>query len=452
MTVICYNCKGEGHISKQCTKPKRKRDDSWFKDKLLLVQAQANGQILHEEELAFLADLGITEGQVTWTIITHSAAYQADDLDAYNSYCDELNTAKVALMANLSHYGSDVLAEVYNPDNIDNNMINQNPSPSCTPTRVEVPKQLPKEKGLIIAALKNELRKLKGKALVDNAEVVATACYTQNCSIIRLRHGKTPYELLHAKLPDLSFFYVYGALCYSANDSENLGKLQSKADIENISDASSFSDVIPNVVHTAATNSKHINTWTKDHPLDNIIVKPKTYKDALTQACWIEAMQEELNEFERLKVWELIPRLDKVMVINLKWIYKEYFSLVARLDAIQIFLAFAAHMNMIVYQMDVKTAFLNGILREEVYVSQSDGFVDKDNLNHVYKFKKALYGLKQAPHAWYDLLSKILLFQEISKGTVDPTLFIRRQGKDIFLVQIYVDDIIFASTTPELCD
>ncbi|GKB87421.1 retrovirus-related pol polyprotein from transposon TNT 1-94 [Tanacetum coccineum] len=279
---------------------------------------------------------------------------------------------------------------------------------------------------------------------------------------------------------------------------------------ENDSEASSSSNVIPTVVHTAAPNSEHVNKWTKDHPLENIIgelerpvstrlqlheqalfcyydafltsVKPKNYKDALTQACWIEAMQEELNEFECLEVWELVPRPDKVMVITLKWIYKvkldelggilknkarlvargyrqeegidfeESFAPVARLDAIRIFLAYVAHMNMIVYQMDVKTAFLNGILREEVYVSQPDGFVDQDNLNHVYKLKKALYGLKQAPRAWYDLLSKFLLSQEFSKGTVDPTLFIRRQGKDILLVQIYVDDIIFASTTPELCD
>ncbi|GJT44295.1 retrovirus-related pol polyprotein from transposon TNT 1-94 [Tanacetum coccineum] len=124
-TVICYNCKGEGHMSKQCTKPKRKRDDSWFKDKVLLVQAQASGQILHEEELAFLADPGIPEGQATQTVITHNAAYQADDLDAYDSDCDELNTAKVTLMANLSHYGSDALAEVHNHDNINNNMLNQ---------------------------------------------------------------------------------------------------------------------------------------------------------------------------------------------------------------------------------------------------------------------------------------------------------------------------------------
>ncbi|GJT94651.1 hypothetical protein Tco_1090169 [Tanacetum coccineum] len=126
MIVTCYNYKGEGHMSKQCTKTRRKRDDSWFKDKVLLVQAQASGQILHEEELAFLADPGIPEGQATQTVITYNAAYQADDLDAYDSDCDELNTAKVTLMTNLSHYGSDALAEVHNHhNNMNNNMINQ---------------------------------------------------------------------------------------------------------------------------------------------------------------------------------------------------------------------------------------------------------------------------------------------------------------------------------------
>nr|GFD32446.1 retrovirus-related Pol polyprotein from transposon TNT 1-94 [Tanacetum cinerariifolium] len=88
---------------------------------------------------------------------------------------------------------------------------------------------------------------------------------------------------------------------------------------------------------------------------------------------------------------------------------------------------------MVVYQMDVKTTFLNGNLREEVYVSQPDGFVDADNLNHVYKLKKALYGLKQAPRAWYDMLSSFLLSQDFSKGSVDPTLFIRRNGNDLLL-------------------
>nr|GEU44260.1 hypothetical protein [Tanacetum cinerariifolium] len=116
---------GERHMSKQCTKPKRKRDMSWFKDNVLLVQAQANGQILHEEELAFLADPGIAEAQTTQNVITNNAAYQADDLDAYDSDCDEINSAKVALMANLSHFGSDDLAEVYNQDNVTHTMINE---------------------------------------------------------------------------------------------------------------------------------------------------------------------------------------------------------------------------------------------------------------------------------------------------------------------------------------
>ncbi|GJX50441.1 retrovirus-related pol polyprotein from transposon TNT 1-94 [Tanacetum coccineum] len=199
--------------------------------------------------------------------------------------------------------------------------------------------------------------------------------------------------------------------------------------------------------------SEHLSKWTKDHPLQNIIgdpsrpvstrlqlheqapfcyydafltsVEPKTYKDALTQSCWIEAMQEELHEFERLEVWKLVPRPDKVMVITLKWTYKvkldelggilknkarlvahgyrqeegidfkESFAPVARLEAVWIFLAFAAHMNIL---------------------------------------KKALYGLKQAPRAWYDLFSSFLLSQGFSKGTVDPTLFISRKGKDILLI------------------
>nr|GFA67012.1 retrovirus-related Pol polyprotein from transposon TNT 1-94 [Tanacetum cinerariifolium] len=223
-------------------------------------------------------------------------------------------------------------------------------------------------------------------------------------------------------------------------------------------------------MHSSSTASPHSNVqtnhpiphhnskWTKDHPLNNIIGQLSRL--------------EELNEFERLEVWELVPRPDKVMVITLKSIYKvkldelggilknkarlvargyrqeegidfeELFAPVARLEAIRIFLAYATHKNMVVYQMDVKTVFLNGNLREEVYVSQPDGFVDPDNLNHVYKLKKALYGLKQAPRAWYDMLSSFLLSKDFSKGSVDPTLFIRRNGNDLILVQIYVDDII----------
>ncbi|GJV02211.1 retrovirus-related pol polyprotein from transposon TNT 1-94 [Tanacetum coccineum] len=102
--------------------------------------------------------------------------------------------------------------------------------------------------------------------------------------------------------------------------------------------------------------------------------------------------------------------------------------------------------------MDVKTTFLNGELKEEVYVSQPEGFVDQDNPTHMYKLKKALYGLKQAPRAWYVMLSSFLISQHFSKGAIDPTLFTRKAGNELLLVQIYVDDIIFASTNIALCN
>ncbi|GJQ92099.1 retrovirus-related pol polyprotein from transposon TNT 1-94 [Tanacetum coccineum] len=129
--------------------------------------------------------------------------------------------------------------------------------------------------------------------------------------------------------------------------------------------------------------------------------------------------------------------------------FEESFAPVARLEAVQMFIAYAAHKNITIFQMDVKTAFLNGSLKEEVYVSQREGFIDPEFPDHVYRLKKALYGLKQAPHAWYDKLSSFLIEHGFTKGIVDPTLFTRRHGDDILLVQVYVDDIIFGSTNPD---
>nr|GEX20681.1 hypothetical protein [Tanacetum cinerariifolium] len=192
------------------------------------------------------------------------------------------------------------------------------------------------------------------------------------------------------------------------------------------SDQSLSMDIIHTILHLEHQISETNSKWTKDHPLENIIgqlarpvstrlqlheqalfcyydafltyVKPKTYKDALTQSCGIEAMQEELNEFERLKNKARSVACGYRQEEGID--FEESFAPVARLEAIRIFLAFVAHKNMVVYQMDVKTAFLNGNLREEVYVSQPYRFVDPDKPNHVYKLKKALYGLKQAPRAW----------------------------------------------------
>ncbi|GJR35355.1 retrovirus-related pol polyprotein from transposon TNT 1-94 [Tanacetum coccineum] len=398
------------------------------------------------------------------------------------------------------------------------------------------------------------------------AEAVATACYTQNRSLIHTRHDKTPYELVHDKKPDLTFFRVFGALCYPTNDSEDLGKLQPTADIgifvgyapSRKGPAPTFltpgqisSGLVPNPVPAApyvpptnkeleilfqpmfdeymepprverpvspapavsvpvnSAGTPSSTTIDQDapspnnpfapvdnHPFINVfalepsseasssedLIKPKNFKSAITEDCWFQAMQDEIHEFDRLQVWELVPQPDCVMIIALKWIYKvkldeygdvlknkarlvakgyrqeegidfeESFAPVARIEAIRIFIANAASKNMTIYQMDVKTTFLNGELKEEVYVSQPEGFVDPDHPTHVYRLKKALYGLKQAPRAWYDTLSRFLLDNKFSKGAVDPTLFTRKTGKHILLVQIYVDDIIFASTDPKACE
>nr|GEZ29180.1 retrovirus-related Pol polyprotein from transposon TNT 1-94 [Tanacetum cinerariifolium] len=128
--------------------------------------------------------------------------------------------------------------------------------------------------------------------------------------------------------------------------------------------------------------------------------------------------------------------------------FEESFALVTRMEAIRIFLAYTAHKSFTVFQMDVKTTFLHGTLKEEVYMCQPEGFIDADHPGHVYKLKKALYRLKQAPRAWYDELWMFLLQNHFFKGTIDPTLFIRRFDNDILVVQVYVNDIIFGSTHP----
>ncbi|GJR54990.1 retrovirus-related pol polyprotein from transposon TNT 1-94 [Tanacetum coccineum] len=128
--------------------------------------------------------------------------------------------------------------------------------------------------------------------------------------------------------------------------------------------------------------------------------------------------------------------------------FEESFTPVARMEVIRIFLAYVAHKSFIVFQMDIKIAFLHGTLKEDVYMFQPEGFIDVDHPSHVYKLKKALYGLKQAPRAWYDELSKFLLQNHFFKGTIDPTLFIRHFDNDILVVQVYLDDIIFGYTNP----
>nr|GEU84112.1 retrovirus-related Pol polyprotein from transposon TNT 1-94 [Tanacetum cinerariifolium] len=372
-----------------------------------------------------------------------------------------------------------------------------------------------------------------GDSVIFRAEAVATACYTKNRSLIHTRHNKTPYELVHNKKPDLTFFRVFGALCYPTNDSEDLGKLQPTANIRifvgyapsrkdkfrartksgscnslcpptnndleilfqpmfdeypkppRVKRQVSPASAVQAPVNSAGTPSSTTidqdapslsfspsssalqshslhqgvaaeSTFMEDNPVDPVDNTPfinvfalELSSDALSSRDWIYKVRlDECGDVLKNKARLVAKLYRREEGID----FEESFAPVARIEAIRIFIANAVNKNMTIYQMDVKTTFLNGELKEEVYVSQPEGFVDPDHPTHVYHLKKALYGLKQAPQAWYDTLSRFLLDNKFSKGAVDPTLFTRKIGKHILLVQIYVDDIIFASTDPKACD
>ncbi|GJX19613.1 retrovirus-related pol polyprotein from transposon TNT 1-94 [Tanacetum coccineum] len=296
------------------------------------------------------------------------------------------------------------------------------------------------------------------------AKAINTACYTRNRSLIRLQS----YELMQDKKPDLSFFHVFGALCYPTNDNDDLGKLDAKADI---ADSYGFEQFSLGPGHNSMTLATSSSGLVPNHiPQQPCIPPPRNDWDRLFQLMFDEYFtppsiaDAPSSSIPSTKEQEHSPNIsqDKVLLIKLKWIYKvktdefggvlqnkarlvaqgfrqeegidfeEYFAPVARIEAIRIFVANTAHKNITIYQMDVKKDFLNGKLKEEVYISQPAGFIDQDNPSHVYKLKKALYSLKQAPF--------------------DPTLFTRQAGNDLLLVQIYVDDIIFASTNTAMCN
>ncbi|GJS61811.1 putative ribonuclease H-like domain-containing protein [Tanacetum coccineum] len=179
--------------------------------------------------------------------------------------------------------------------------------------------------------------------------------------------------------------------------------------------------------------------------------EPKRVSQALRDPAWVEAMQEELLQFKLQKVWILVDLPKGHRAIEEGVDYDEVFAPMARIEAIRLFLAYASYMGFMVYQMDVKSAFLYGQIEEEVYVCQPLGFEDPDHPDKVYKVVKALYGLHQAPRAWYDTLANYLLCNGFERGKI-KTLFIKRHKGHVLLFQIYVDDIIFGSTKKELCD
>ncbi|XP_062029072.1 uncharacterized protein LOC133745095 [Rosa rugosa] len=291
------------------------------------------------------------------------------------------------------------------------------------------------------------------------AEAISTACYTINRVFLRPGTDKTAYELWKGKKPNVGHFHAFGSICYILRDREHLGKFDVRSDegvflgyslnsrayrvygvyhkrtrvvMESIN--VSIDDQLVKQEESYADTSSTSNTLAEsklnndeeEEITDSIfeptptmrqgfkqfgfvsLVEPKNAREALLDDQWISAMQEELNQFARNDVW---------------------FKL---------------------FQMDVKTAFLNGILQEEVYVEQPQGFKDPHNLDHVYRLKKALYGLKQAPRAWYERLSNHLVGKGYTRGSIDKTLFVKQVKNDLIIAQVYVDDIVFGSTSKYL--
>ncbi|GKB17069.1 retrovirus-related pol polyprotein from transposon TNT 1-94 [Tanacetum coccineum] len=332
-----------------------------------------------------------------------------------------------------------------------------------------------------------------------------------NPPIVHGQKWTKDHPLENGKKPEVKYFRVFGSLCYPTNDYDDLGKLKAKADIgifvgyeptkkayriynkrtrkiqemvhvtfDELTKGMTFVQpstrlrpnsmaprhngagpeinnlqsgriefppgVHPYLVYVApsrapeiAPDSPSMTTVTKDAPAATTITSPSKTSPPDTGVDGPENTITTSGTRLVEKGYRQEAGID----------FEESFAPVARLEAIRLFIANAASQNMTIFQMDMKMAFLNGELNEVVYVSQPEGFVDPDQPTHVYKLKKALYGLKQAPRAWYDKLSRFLMSTRFSKGVVDPTLFTRKTGKHILLVQIYVDDIIFAFTNPK---
>ncbi|GKB31879.1 retrovirus-related pol polyprotein from transposon TNT 1-94 [Tanacetum coccineum] len=354
---------------------------------------------------------------------------------------------------------------------------------------------------------------------------IDTSTYIINRVSIRRILGKTPYELLRGRKPNLNYFRVFGSKCFILNKRDYFTKFDPKSyegtppppktspleDDELVEEeaieVSKIKPVGNDLEDISLENNQMVNIKeSKSHPLENVIgnlnqrtlrsqaqdksnffcfistIEPKNINEALKDKNWVMAIQEKLNQLKTNDVWGLVPDPMDMTIIGTKWVYRnkldenevvtrnkarlvaqgynqqegidydETYAPVARLESIRILLAYACALDFKLYQMDVKSAFLNGFINEEVYVAQPPGFIDFAKPNYVYKLKKALYGLKQAPKAWYDRLKAFLIKHNYSMGMVDNTLFTKKKDSNIIIVQIYVDDIIFGSTCQEMCD
>ncbi|KAH9679831.1 hypothetical protein KPL71_026290 [Citrus sinensis] len=313
------------------------------------------------------------------------------------------------------------------------------------------------------------------------AEAVNTACYVLNRVLIRPNHNKTPYELWKDRKPNIGYFKVFGCKCFVLNTKDNLGKFDPKSDVGIFLGYSNSSKAyrVYNKRTLVVEESMHV-TFDESNPssMEKVVVDDNAEEEQQEEEASNDnqedaphGIQEEHHEEPNVEQnegtkWVFRNKMDEsgVVVRNKARLvaqgynqeegidFDETFAPVARLESIRMLLAYACHKDFILYQMDVKSAFLNGYILEEVYVKQPPDFENDKFPNHVYKLLKALYGLKQAPRAWYDRLKNFLLENDFSMGKADTTLFVKHKNQDILIVQIYVDDIIFGSTNELLCE
>nr|GFA28074.1 copia protein [Tanacetum cinerariifolium] len=295
------------------------------------------------------------------------------------------------------------------------------------------------------------------------AEAIATACFTQNCSLVIPRHEKTPYHIINDRKPSVKFFLIFGSLCYIIRDGENLDKMKENGDafifvgyftqsrayrvfnkrtrviVENIH--VNF-DELPHMAsdHVSSDPVPQCKRTTLEH--DSLTPSPKCQEN-VPQAGWIVTTSNELDLLFSLMFNKLLNGSAQVMS-------KSFAESTADTPNQQQVIGNPSQSVRTRRQLESDGEMCMFALTEEVYVNQPDGFVDPYHPNKVYRLRKALYGLKQALKVWYDELSTFLVSKGFSKGSIDPTLFITDHRGDILFVQIYVDDIMFGSTNPKL--
>nr|GEV78233.1 retrovirus-related Pol polyprotein from transposon TNT 1-94 [Tanacetum cinerariifolium] len=497
----------------------------YFKDKMLLMQAQENEVALNEEQLLFIVcgqdnvvDKDVDEQHVQDLALNVDNVFHAHDYDAFNYDVDDASTSKTMFMANLSSanpvydeagsfYNLDILSEVHDHDHYQDAVCKQHEvhemHDDVQPNYVVDSHTDYTSDSNMIPYDQNGYRiyNQRTRCIMETIHVQFDEL-SKPMALVQLSIGLAPTFLMPRHIssglvPNLvpaapyvpptnkqleilfqPMFDEYLepphverlvsptlAVPVSANSAGTPSSTSIDQDAPSLSHSPSSLALQSPCLHHVSTR-KQLATDALWCFYNSVLskVKPKNFKSIITEDYWFQAMQDEIYEFDQLQVWELVPQQDCVMIIALKWIYKvkldeygvvlknkarlvakgyrqeelidfeESFAPVACIEAIRIFITNAAGKNMTIYQMDVKTEFLNGELKEEVYVYQPEGFVDPDHPTHVYRLKKALYGLKQAPWAWYDTLSWFLLDNKLSKAAVDPTLFTRKAGKHILLV------------------